>query len=401
MTLESPATLLLALSHLTAVIAIATRYGHTSYVRKLTTPHSAIIQLIIGALALSLEGTLGLFLHTTIPFAFYLLILQTTLILTIYQAIKHHKPWTFTAIHLGILLIIYGAYWGAPDVTRAKLMLTPHWPQNTAYTTDGHNVPLPFTLQLTDFHIDYYDDHTSPRQYTSHLLADTTELTTSVNAPATYRGYTILQSGYDRQAQRYTILQIVREPWLPLVYLGMALLALGSLRQFIGTWRPKITIPTLIILTIAFTIFSIAKINFSTLMPALRSWWFVPHLFLYMVAYSLMAMSLISRLSQHRYPQLQSYTHSLFRSSSALLIIGMLTGAVWARQAWGDYWSWDAKENWAATTWLLSLIPLHLSNHRSSRYTIVLLLTFLALQITWYGVNYLPAAKDSLHTYNL
>ena len=79
----------------------------------------------------------------------------------------------------------------------------------------------------------------------------------------------------------------------------------------------------------------------------------------------------------------------------------MLTGAVWARQAWGDYWSWDAKENWAATTWLLSLIPLHLSNHRSSRYTIVLLLTFLALQITWYGVNYLPAAKDSLHTYNL
>ena len=60
MTLESPATLLLALSHLTAVIAIATRYGHTSYVRKLTTPHSAIIQLIIGALALSLEGTLGL-----------------------------------------------------------------------------------------------------------------------------------------------------------------------------------------------------------------------------------------------------------------------------------------------------------------------------------------------------
>ena len=401
MTLESPATLLLALSHLTAVIAIATRYGHTSYVRKLTTPHSAIIQLIIGALALSLEGTLGLSLHTTIPFALYLLILQTTLILTIYQAIKHHKPWTFTAIHLGILLIICGAYWGAPDVTRAKLMLTPHWPQHTAYTTDGHNVPLPFTLQLTDFHIDYYDDHTSPRQYTSHLLADTTELTTSVNAPATYRGYTILQSGYDRQAQRYTILQIVREPWLPLVYLGMALLALGSLRQFIGTWRPKITIPTLIILTIAFTIFSIAKINFSTLMPALRSWWFVPHLFLYMVAYSLMAMSLISRLSQHRYPQLQSYTHSLFRSSSALLIIGMLTGAVWARQAWGDYWSWDAKENWAATTWLLSLIPLHLSNHRSSRYTIVLLLTFLALQITWYGVNYLPAAKDSLHTYNL
>ena len=401
MYLEYPTTVLLALSHLTAVIAIANRYGRTPLIQKLVTPRSAIIQLAIAALALAVEGTFGIPLHTTIPFAIYLLILQTTLILTIYQAIKRRKPWTFTAIHLGVLLIISGAYWGAPDVTRAKLMLAPHWPQNTAYTSDGHTVPLPFTLQLTDFHIDYYDDHTSPRQYTSHLLVDAKELTTAVNSPATYRGYTILQSGYDRQAHRYTILQIVREPWLPLVYIGMILLALGSMRQFIGTWRPKITIPVLITLTIAFTIFSIAKINFSTLMPALRSWWFVPHLFLYMVAYSLMAMSLISRMAQSRSPKLQGYTHSLFRSSSALLIIGMLTGAVWARQAWGDYWSWDAKENWAATTWLLSLIPLHLSNHRSVRYTIILILTFLALQITWYGVNYLPAAKNSLHTYNI
>ncbi|MDO4197232.1 MAG: cytochrome c biogenesis protein CcsA, partial [Prevotellaceae bacterium] len=88
------------------------------------------------------------------------------------------------------------------------------------------------------------------------------------------------------------------------------------------------------------------------------------------------------------------------RSSSALLIIGMLTGSVWARQAWGDYWAWDPKENWAAVTWFVSLIFLHLMNKKGMKAATILILAFLALQITWYGVNYLPSAMSSIHTYN-
>ena len=133
-------------------------------------------------------------------------------------------------------------------------------------------------------------------------------------------------------------------------------------------------------------------------MPALRSWWFVPHIFIYMVAYSLMALALVIWLFPVK--NKEDLSNNLVRSSSALLIIGMLTGAVWARQAWGDYWAWDPKENWAAVTWLISLIHLHLQDKRGWKAIVVIILAFLALQITWYGVNYLPSALDSLHTYN-
>ena len=50
----------------------------------------------------------------------------------------------------------------------------------------------------------------------------------------------------------------------------------------------------------------------------------------------------------------------LLQTSSCLLLIGMLCGAVWAKQAWGDYWTWDPKECWAMATWMLTLIGMHL-----------------------------------------
>ena len=41
------------------------------------------------------------------------------------------------------------------------------------------------------------------------------------------------------------------------------------------------------------------------------------------------------------------------------LTIGIISGAVWANEAWGSYWSWDPKETWALITWLIFAIYLH------------------------------------------
>jgi len=41
------------------------------------------------------------------------------------------------------------------------------------------------------------------------------------------------------------------------------------------------------------------------------------------------------------------------------LTIGIISGAVWANEAWGSYWSWDPKETWAFITWLIFAIYLH------------------------------------------
>ena len=38
----------------------------------------------------------------------------------------------------------------------------------------------------------------------------------------------------------------------------------------------------------------------------------------------------------------------------AFMTLGMLTGAIWAKEAWGHYWAWDPKETWASYLVLLS-----------------------------------------------
>ena len=286
---------------------------------------------------------------------------------------------------------------------------------------------LPFELQLKDFKIDYYEDNVSPKQYTSVFsLSSITHpdehavLTTSVNHPAYYKGYRFYQDSYDRAEQRFSVIKIVRDPWYPIVLAGFIILAVGSILSICKNWRISRLLPVAVILTAVFIFVTVRKINFGHLMPALRSYWFVPHLIIYMVAYALMAISLFvyaaNYLRKHFARQMVNrqlsivncqLEKSLFSTSSSLLIIGMLCGAVWAKQAWGDYWTWDAKENWAAVTWLFSIAATHANLFyktsdfsRSSRIRIIfMILSFIAIQITWYGVNHLPAANRSLHTY--
>ena len=89
----------------------------------------------------------------------------------------------------------------------------------------------------------------------------------------------------------------------------------------------------------------------------------------------------------------------------AFMTLGMLTGAIWAKEAWGHYWAWDPKETWAAATWFSYLVYIHFRLGRplkSRPALIILLVSFVLLQMCWYGINYLPSAQGvSVHTYNL
>ena len=81
----------------------------------------------------------------------------------------------------------------------------------------------------------------------------------------------------------------------------------------------------------------------------------------------------------------------------------MLSGALWAKMAWGNYWAWDPKETWAAATWLAYLVYIHYRLRRQSnmRFALwVLIVNFALLQMCWWGINYLPSAQGtSVHTY--
>ena len=324
--------------------------------------------------------------------------------------------------HLGFFLLASGAFWGAPDFVDVQIAAGTGISENQAYTREGRTFSLPFNLRLEEFVTDYYDDGISPKQYSSLIDVDGTSLVTSVTHPARYKGYRIYQNDFDRVEGSFSVLKLVRDPWLPLVWLGMILMALGAALGLRADWKSKYLTVALIIAALLFTIISVARINFGTLVPALRSWWFVPHLVLYMLAYSALALALVfsvistfvageSASSSVEPSRFRTLSIKLFDTASSLLLLGMLCGGVWAKAAWGDWWTWDAKECWAGVTWMLTILGTHLpfaksrtlsglpERHRNIAIFICMLLAFLAMQMAWYGIDWLPASHASLHTY--
>ena len=80
----------------------------------------------------------------------------------------------------------------------------------------------------------------------------------------------------------------------------------------------------------------------------------------------------------------------------------MLSGALWAKEAWGHYWSWDPKETWAFITAAGYLLYIHMRlRPANQRLTLLTLpLAFILLMITWLGVSLLPSASGSIHVYS-
>ena len=81
------------------------------------------------------------------------------------------------------------------------------------------------------------------------------------------------------------------------------------------------------------------------------------------------------------------------------LTIGIISGAVWANEAWGSYWSWDPKETWALITWIVFATYLHARLIRNSNEEEAALLGsvgFFVIWICYLGVNFLG---QGLHSY--
>ena len=81
------------------------------------------------------------------------------------------------------------------------------------------------------------------------------------------------------------------------------------------------------------------------------------------------------------------------------LTIGIISGAVWANEAWGSYWSWDPKETWALITWLVFAIYLHsrlLKGWQGKQAAILGSCGFFVIWICYLGVNFLG---KGLHSY--
>nr|YP_010989042.1 cytochrome c heme attachment protein [Mosla dianthera]WOR85776.1 cytochrome c heme attachment protein [Mosla dianthera] len=97
--------------------------------------------------------------------------------------------------------------------------------------------------------------------------------------------------------------------------------------------------------------------------------------------------------------QLDFWSYRVISLGFLFLTIGILSGAVWANEAWGSYWSWDPKETWAFITWIIFAIYLHTQTNTKLKGTnsaIVAFIGFLVIWICYFGVNLLGIG---LHSY--
>ncbi len=150
------------------------------------------------------------------------------------------------------------------------------------------------------------------------------------------------------------------------------------------------------------------------LIPALKSNWLIAHVVTCFLGYSAFAIAcgmgimylmkskdhetgLLSKLPSQK--NLDELMHQTIFFGFLWLSVGIITGAVWANEAWGTYWSWDPKETWSLITWFVYAIALHARFVRGwmgKKIAYLSIIGFVSVIFTYFGVNFL---LSGLHSY--
>nr|AEZ48965.1 cytochrome c heme attachment protein [Lomandra longifolia] len=117
--------------------------------------------------------------------------------------------------------------------------------------------------------------------------------------------------------------------------------------------------------------------------------------------------SFVSFQNYYKYQLTQRLDYWSYRVISlgfTFLTIGILSGAVWANEAWGSYWNWDPKETWAFIIWTIFAIYSHTRTNQSLQGTNSALVTFIGFLIIWicyFGINLLGIGLHSYGSFTL
>lgn len=154
------------------------------------------------------------------------------------------------------------------------------------------------------------------------------------------------------------------------------------------------------------------------LIPALQSNWLIAHVVTCFIGYGAFAIAGalgLMYLLKKRGPQgeekqeensflpslvaIDELIHKTLIFGFLWLSAGIITGAIWANEAWGTYWSWDPKETWSIITWFLYALTLHARFTRGwngTRIAWLSIVGFVAVLFTYFGVNFF---LSGLHSY--
>ena len=189
---------------------------------------------------------------------------------------------------------------------------------------------------------------------------------------------------------------------------GVALMLLILRVRMKAEWLSVIALPMI------FFILSFAALQpreITDLMPALRSGWFGFHIGSAVISYSSFVVAgcvglryiLLHKKGREedsfKLQQMDWLSYRMVALGVLMLTVTILSGAIWAEQAWSAFWTWDPKEVWALITWIIYVVYLHLRLRNKKQGIAMAWYAVIAVPVvlfTFAGVNTL---MSGLHTY--
>jgi len=199
-----------------------------------------------------------------------------------------------------------------------------------------------------------------------------------------------------------------------LVFMGWGAIAIGLIPEFIYRKRFLALAAGLMgFICLAFAENLPIDPNINPLVPVLaHTYWLSVHVMTVMLSYSAFAVAMVLGhvmlvfelvFQRQRVDLLTSLSKLLYKTLQVgvlFLAAGIIFGAIWANESWGRYWGWDPKETWSLITFFVYLAIIHARFAGWLRHfglAASAILGFLAVVMTYYGVNFILAA--GMHAY--
>ena len=188
---------------------------------------------------------------------------------------------------------------------------------------------------------------------------------------------------------------------------GVALM-LAVMRPRLRTdWLSVVAMPAaLLVMTYA----ALQPMEIKDLMPALRSAWFGVHIGSAVVSYSSFVIAGCIALrylltakkadaDERALAQMDYISYRMVAFGFLFLTVVILSGAIWAEQAWSAFWTWDPKEVWALITWIIYAVYMHLRLRRKRRGSVMAWFLVVAVPVVFFTFAGVNTLMHGLHTY--
>ncbi len=177
---------------------------------------------------------LGLFQWST-SWIFVLPMALLTVVLTIplLEMKRMGRKWSSHLLLVGGLLVLIGSFWGAPDESKYRTVVTSQRAENKVFNDKNVVGTIPFSILLKDFEVYHYETGSVKTFIATLTITDGEKVFDEilmVNHPLSHRGYDIYLNDYKKVGDDYLVtLQLNYQRWKIITYSGLLIMMLGLL----------------------------------------------------------------------------------------------------------------------------------------------------------------------------